>query len=98
LRLSHKSNRRLRRQIKFYRAAKNQKIASDFLIFCRSERISFGGVSRHLTYETASIQVSLQSVIVRIFNRYQKFYLPPTLSRTGGREGGRKELLEVLLH
>jgi cell wall-associated NlpC family hydrolase len=45
--LSHKSNRRLpdfrREQIKFQRAVKNQKIASDFLIFYRSERIFFGG-------------------------------------------------------
>jgi hypothetical protein len=33
---------------------KNQKIASDFLIFYRSERIYFGGVSRRLTHDTAS--------------------------------------------
>jgi hypothetical protein len=57
--MSHKANRRLpdlrRDQIKFYRVAKNQKIACDFLIFCHSERFFFGGVSRRVTYETASI-------------------------------------------
>jgi hypothetical protein len=76
LRLSHKSNRRLRRQIKFYRAAKNQKIACDFLIFCRSERISFGPDSyrdsRRLTYETASKKGEQVSTPAHPSHFYQK--------------------------
>jgi hypothetical protein len=46
MRLYRKSNRHLpdlrREQIKFKRAVKNKKIASDFFIFYRYERISFG--------------------------------------------------------